>query len=72
MLDTFSYLPCSKLCWHNQLVPTGGLRCLSSKLLDEVHGTSDGSKHRLPIARYCKLHNAYQLCVVMHMPSCEM
>ena len=22
MLDAFSYLLCSKLCWHNRLVPT--------------------------------------------------
>ena len=25
MLDAFSYLLCSKICWHNRLVPTVGI-----------------------------------------------
>ena len=25
MLNSFMYLLCSKLCWHNQLVPIKGL-----------------------------------------------
>ena len=27
MLNAFSDLLCSKLCWHNRLVPTGWLKC---------------------------------------------
>ena len=30
MLNAFSNLLCSKLCWHNRLVPTGDLRMVPS------------------------------------------